>query len=352
MARRFASDSSLDRTAKPASSSNSRMRPTRAACTAGSRLRVRTSSVVTRDSPERCASAVRATNAAGCGIVDATRPTMVHSGGASTDHEIDAAADGELRLLLEHATRCHQIPAHPPRSRGQSRFRSCLPARCARRAGGGNVGRRAPAGESVAGAAVETSGGLKRASENEKCGALSFVSITAATKMHSPIVRHAIAENMESFSKTGRPDSERPLTKRGSGTVMARVAKGLGGAREVDRRARASPLVRAAQTAAIIAEEYDAMSVTTVPALAPESEPEAFAAWLGRSAMCRCRGRVGHEPHLGMLVTWLLAGRMELARRRSTRAARAARDRGNAGRDERDAHVVASAGSAGALARQ
>ena len=125
--------------------------------------------------------------------------------------------------------------------------------------------------------------------------------------MHLLIVRHAIAENMEAFAKTGRPDSERPLTKQGR-TVMARVAKGLGGqVKSIDVLA-ASPLVRAAQTAAIIAKEYDAMSVTTVPALAPDSEPEAFAAWLRTQRNVDVVAVVGHEPHLGTLITWLISG--------------------------------------------
>jgi len=61
----------------------------------------------------------------------------------------------------------------------------------------------------------------------------------------------------------------------------------------------------------IVAEAYGKMPVATVPSLAPVSEPEAFAEWLGRQRIAEVVGAVGHDPHLGMLVTWLLAGRME-----------------------------------------
>ncbi|HEY8793332.1 MAG TPA: phosphoglycerate mutase family protein [Gemmatimonadaceae bacterium] len=121
------------------------------------------------------------------------------------------------------------------------------------------------------------------------------------------VIRHAIAEDKDAFARTGRPDSERPLTKRGR-TVMAKVAKGL--RRELPSLdvLAASPLVRAAQTAAIVAAEYDEMFVVTVPELEPDRAPQAFAAWLASQKRARVAAAVGHEPHLGTLVTWLLSG--------------------------------------------
>ena len=121
------------------------------------------------------------------------------------------------------------------------------------------------------------------------------------------IIRHAIAEDKERFAKTGRPDTERPLTKHGR-TAMAAVAKGLKRqAGSIDVLA-ASPLVRAAQTASIVAREYGGMSVGTVPALAPQSAPSAFAAWLRTQRNVNAVAVVGHEPHLGTLITWLISG--------------------------------------------
>ena len=121
------------------------------------------------------------------------------------------------------------------------------------------------------------------------------------------VIRHAIAEDKDAFAKTGRPDTERPLTKHGR-QVMARVAHGLARqVKSIDVLA-ASPLVRAAQTAAIVAKEYDGISVSTVPALAPQSAPAAFAAWLRTQREVDVVAVVGHEPHLGTLITWLMSG--------------------------------------------
>jgi phosphohistidine phosphatase len=121
------------------------------------------------------------------------------------------------------------------------------------------------------------------------------------------VVRHAIAEDKEAFAKTGRPDTERPLTRRGR-KIMATVASGL--RREVKSIdvIATSPLVRAAQTAAIVAKEFDEMPVDTVSALTPENAPRAFAAWLATQQRVEVVAIVGHEPHLGVLVTWLLSG--------------------------------------------
>lgn len=121
------------------------------------------------------------------------------------------------------------------------------------------------------------------------------------------VIRHASAEDKDAFAKTARPDTERPLTKRGR-TVMAKAANGLRHeVKSLDVLA-ASPLVRAAQTAAIVAAEYGDISVDTVPALAPASAPRAFATWLATQKRARVVAIVGHEPHLGTLVTWLLSG--------------------------------------------
>ena len=121
------------------------------------------------------------------------------------------------------------------------------------------------------------------------------------------VIRHAIAEDRKAFAKTGRPDTERPLTKEGR-SEMTRAAKGLHRrVKSIDVLA-ASPLVRAAQTAAIVAKEYGDMAVETVPALAPESAPAAFAGWLRTQHDAEVVAVVGHDPHLGMLVTWLMTG--------------------------------------------
>ena len=124
------------------------------------------------------------------------------------------------------------------------------------------------------------------------------------------VIRHAIAEDKIEFARTGRDDTERPLTKEGK-RQMRRVVKGMRRiVRGIDVLA-ASPLVRAAQTAAIVAKEYDEIFIRTVPELAPDGEPAAFARWLRTQRDAEVVAIVGHEPHLGMLTTWLMTGSRE-----------------------------------------
>ena len=68
-----------------------------------------------------------------------------------------------------------------------------------------------------------------------------------------------------------------------------------------------SPFVRAHQTAVIVAERYDEVPIVTTSALEPDTTPESFLTWL-HSLDDEVVAIVGHEPHLGMLVTWLLTG--------------------------------------------
>jgi phosphohistidine phosphatase len=124
--------------------------------------------------------------------------------------------------------------------------------------------------------------------------------------MQLVVIRHAIAEDQEAFAETGRPDTERPLTKRGA-KIMKRIAKGL--RREVKSLdvLAASPLVRAAQTAAIVSKRYDDIEVETVPGLA-QGAPNMVAQWLRTQHDTDVVAIVGHEPYLGILVTWLMSG--------------------------------------------
>lgn len=138
--------------------------------------------------------------------------------------------------------------------------------------------------------------------------------------MNLLVVRHAIAEDKERFAETGRSDDLRPLTEEGR-EKMRRAAEGL---KQVARRAHvlaSSPLLRARETAEIIAPALRAPRIELVDALRPDRRYDEFAAWL------RGRGRpdddhetdddertiaiVGHEPHLSGLVTWLMTGTTE-----------------------------------------
>ena len=124
------------------------------------------------------------------------------------------------------------------------------------------------------------------------------------------VIRHAIAEDREEFAFSGRPDAERPLTKDGR-SRMRRAAEGI--AIEVDRIEvlATSPLLRAVQTAEIVADEYGGMDLTVLGELVPESRPDDLLPWLRALDGDETAAVVGHEPHLGFLVGWLLTGRHE-----------------------------------------
>ena len=119
------------------------------------------------------------------------------------------------------------------------------------------------------------------------------------------IIRHGMAEDAEEFAKTGKDDSHRPLTKAGK-RKMKEVAAGLLEIVETLDVIGASPLVRAQQTAEIVAKAYDDLPVETVEALSPGSDPTDLLDWLGKHATAEVVAVVGHEPHLGMLVTWFM----------------------------------------------
>jgi len=121
------------------------------------------------------------------------------------------------------------------------------------------------------------------------------------------IIRHGIAEDAEAFAATGKDDSLRPLTKAGK-RKMKEGAEGLRELVDTIDIIGASPLVRAQQTAEIVGEAYDELPIDTVDALSPGSNPAALLDWIGKHTSAQVIAVVGHEPHLGVLVTWLMTG--------------------------------------------
>lgn len=124
------------------------------------------------------------------------------------------------------------------------------------------------------------------------------------------VIRHAIAEDRDAFASTGRDDSERPLTSVGR-NKMRRVVAGL--RREVPAidLLAASPYTRAMQTAELVAVAYGIDEIKKVDALVPDTPPEQFLIWVQRRSTARTVAIVGHEPHLGELVSWLMSGLSE-----------------------------------------
>ena len=130
--------------------------------------------------------------------------------------------------------------------------------------------------------------------------------------MNLLVIRHAIAEDKERFAATGRNDDLRPLTDEGR-TKMRRAAEGL--RLVVGRIAHlaSSPLVRARETAEIVAPALGVARVEIVDALRPDRSYDELLEWLQAIAVPnddddRIVGIVGHEPHLSGLVTWLMTG--------------------------------------------
>jgi phosphohistidine phosphatase len=121
------------------------------------------------------------------------------------------------------------------------------------------------------------------------------------------IIRHGIAEDKEAWARTSNNDDERPLTDEGR-QKMVLNAKGLRRSVDAIDVLATSPLVRARQTAQIVADAFKLGRIETAKALVPDTPPGEFVEWLERYRDKAVVAAVGHEPHLGILVTWLLTG--------------------------------------------
>ncbi len=117
------------------------------------------------------------------------------------------------------------------------------------------------------------------------------------------VVRHAIAEDAE----PGESDEARRLTDRGR-RKMRRGAKGLSRVVDAIDVIGTSPLVRAVQTAEIICDRFGAAKPVVVPALEPGRAVGDVLAWVNTQRADATVAVIGHEPQLGILITWLLTG--------------------------------------------
>jgi len=121
------------------------------------------------------------------------------------------------------------------------------------------------------------------------------------------VLRHGIAED----AAPGRDDRVRRLTPRGRTKLRAAAA----GMRALGLEIEAlltSPLVRAAETAAIVAEVYGGkLAPQELPALASGQAPADTVRALRPFARHAHVMIVGHEPGLGETIALLLAGSTE-----------------------------------------
>jgi phosphohistidine phosphatase len=120
------------------------------------------------------------------------------------------------------------------------------------------------------------------------------------------VIRHGPAGDPEAWKAEGRDDRLRPLSPDGK-KDMREAACGLATLQPHVDIVASSPLVRAVQTAEIVASEYGC-EVVTVDALAPDQDPAKTLEWLGQQRSVSTVALVGHEPHLSALVSYMLAG--------------------------------------------
>lgn len=121
------------------------------------------------------------------------------------------------------------------------------------------------------------------------------------------LMRHGPA----SWENWNRPDDERPLTKKGRKQVE-QVAEAL---RELKVRPQViltSPLPRAAETAAIVAEELEVICETT-PLLRPGFELNALRQLLNAHADADVM-LVGHEPDQSRIIAALTGGNVKMSK--------------------------------------
>lgn len=124
------------------------------------------------------------------------------------------------------------------------------------------------------------------------------------------LVRHGVAADLNSEFPT---DDERPLTSEGAERLQVQVR----GMRELQvrlDRVLTSPLVRAAQTAEILAAGIGCSApVVAVDALRPGGRYDALMAALGRLGEDRAVALVGHMPSIGEIAARLIGAKEPLA---------------------------------------
>jgi phosphohistidine phosphatase len=128
--------------------------------------------------------------------------------------------------------------------------------------------------------------------------------------MDCVLLRHGIAVEREEWEG---PDTDRPLTERGSKRV-SQVAAGLKWLEVQPTHIFSSQLVRAIETADILQAALKIPSgVKPIDELLPDANPERLLALLRDLPEESCVVCVGHEPHLGVAASVMLAGKPSTA---------------------------------------
>lgn len=123
--------------------------------------------------------------------------------------------------------------------------------------------------------------------------------------MHLWLVRHAVAADREEFDG---PDGERPLTDKGRKRFRS-FCKSLADQTEMPQAVVSSPLVRAAETGAILAKAggLKKSAVQFTDLLAPGVDVRELVRFV-RDIPAECVALVGHEPDMSAILAELVGG--------------------------------------------
>jgi len=122
------------------------------------------------------------------------------------------------------------------------------------------------------------------------------------------ILRHAIALDRDEAAALGLSDAERPLTEKGQ-RRMSRIAAGIERLTERPALILSSPLLRARQTAEILASHCSPCAVDIIEELSPEAPLRGLVKMLQQQQLAGPLVVVGHEPDLSALTGLLLCNR-------------------------------------------
>ncbi len=122
------------------------------------------------------------------------------------------------------------------------------------------------------------------------------------------LVRHAKAEARSLLRPGAKMDARRPLTDAGR-KRMRKAAKALHRLVPGVDVIASSPLIRARETAEILARRYDDLDVIELTPLSPGGSERELLDWLREQRADATVVLVGHEPDLGLLASWLLTGK-------------------------------------------
>jgi phosphohistidine phosphatase len=123
------------------------------------------------------------------------------------------------------------------------------------------------------------------------------------------LLRHAIAQDQQTWAAQSKNDDLRPLTKTGS-KRMRRQVRGLARIVANIDFILTSPLVRAKDTAELVHGEFPQAAMRETKQLAPGSSPLQLIEVLGAYRPDTTVALVGHEPALSLLLDLLLTGQL------------------------------------------